>query len=177
MRFGSTLASAGDINGDGYADLIVGDGMLNQWIWAGQTYGATVFYGGTGGPQLLNGCASSKNLQGNSSPACTTNVTQSCVPHGAGVPGTCQILTLPAAAGVAPYNLLGVDVAGANAEGNSLPFGGQDVNGDGFADFIVGWPVNYTPGASSNRADVYYGSATGVTPAFSGARAARLGPV
>jgi len=43
--FGRSVASAGDVNGDGYADVIVGADHLNNFTLPGNAY---VYYGGPG---------------------------------------------------------------------------------------------------------------------------------
>jgi hypothetical protein len=54
--FGSTLSAAGDVNGDGYADLVVGAGYYDQGGGAhkGRAY---VFYGSTTGLACGGNCA------------------------------------------------------------------------------------------------------------------------
>jgi hypothetical protein len=96
-NFGTSVAGAGDVNGDGYADVIVG---AQGYPPGGRAY---VFYGGP-------------------------------------IPNSVPDLTLP---GGASGELFGFSVAGAG-----------DVNGDGYADVIVGMP-----GASSGvgRAFIFYG--------------------
>ena len=59
LRFGGALANAGDINGDGFADLIVAGGVgLSMGLAGHAALGVTIFYGGTNGsgPQTTNGC-------------------------------------------------------------------------------------------------------------------------
>jgi len=94
-RFGDMVAGAGDLNGDGYADVVVSA--------AG---GAYVFYGSSGG-----------------------------------LPTTPSI-ALTAPSGVSGF---GTAVAGAG-----------DVNGDGYADLVVTAPP-------ANAAYIYFGGAAGVT--------------
>jgi hypothetical protein len=102
--FGASVASAGDVNGDGYADLIVG-----VFSTARTSEGAYLYLGGP-----------------------------------TGLPGTPSMtLTLP----VPDAGLIGTQVASAG-----------DVNGDGYADVIVGVG---SPFVSS--AYVYLGSATGLS--------------
>jgi hypothetical protein len=93
--FGRVVAGAGDLNGDGYADVVVN-----------ATGGAFVFYGGVGGLPMT------------------------------------PSLALTAPAGVSGF---ATDVAGAG-----------DVNGDGYADLVVTAPP-------ANAAYVYFGGPTGVT--------------
>jgi hypothetical protein len=111
--FGSVAASAGDVNGDGYADVIVSAPWANDY--SGHAY---VYLGSASGLA--------------SSPAST---------------------------------LLGPGTEGAEF-GITLTSAG-DLNGDGYADLIIGAPLLRTGPAPSptqyvGRAYVYFGSATGI---------------
>ena len=109
-RFGFPVGAAGDVNGDGYADVIIGaNGYLNN---TGRAY---VYLGS------MNGLSAT--------PAFTVT-------------------------GDAPANYFGTSVGTAG-----------DVNNDGYDDIVIG-AFNYSNGAG--RAYVYLGSATGLssTPAF-----------
>ncbi len=102
--FGSSVSSAGDVNGDGYADVIVGAHLNSAaGTYAGRAY---VYYGGPG-------------------------------------PDAIPDLTLT---GAAAWDLFGISVSS-----------GGDVNGDGYADVIVGAPQNDAGGTDAGRAYLYYG--------------------
>ena len=103
-RLGQMVDGAGDINGDGYADVVV---------LASGSGGAYVFYGSSGG-----------------------------------LPGTPSIALTP------PAGATGVSGAG-------------DVNGDGYADLVVSAP-------SANSVYVYFGGPTGVANAPSQTLSANL---
>ena len=108
-EFGISVSSAGDVNGDGYADVVVGaDEVVDN---RGRAY---IYLGGASG------------VAATQSPVVLTG------PDGVGGPG-------------APDGYFGHNVASAG-----------DVNGDGFGDLIVG--AQGVP-----RAYVYYGSASGVS--------------
>jgi hypothetical protein len=115
--FGSSVASAGDVNGDGYADLVVGAPLADP---GGRTQAGTasVYLGSASG-----------------------------------------VATTPARVleGGAWWDRFGWSVASAG-----------DVNGDGYADLLVGAPLA-DPGRrfEAGTASVYLGSASGVaaTPA------------
>jgi hypothetical protein len=121
---GTSVASAGDVNGDGFTDLIVGahsgdDGGTN----AGEAY---VVFGGAGG-------------------------------FGAPVGGrqVLDLTTLSAAQGFviqgdAAFDYAGYSVASAG-----------DVNGDGFADLIVGATYGDDGGTNASEAYVVFGGAGG----------------
>ncbi len=105
-QFGVSVAGAGDVNGDGYADVIVG-ARLNSLN--GSSAGAAfIFFGG------------------------------------------------PAMDGVPDVILLGE--AADDWFGNSVA-GAGDVNGDGYADVIVGAPYNDRGGSAAGAAYVFYGGA------------------
>jgi len=114
--FGQSVATAGDVNGDGYADVVVGahgyDGGLTS---AGSAY---VYHGGGGG---LNAATPAFTITGENS-----------------------------------YDYLGVFAASAG-----------DVNEDGYSDVIVG-AYGYPGGLFRGKAYVYYGAGDSLsfTPAF-----------
>ncbi|MBX3054721.1 MAG: FG-GAP repeat protein, partial [Caldilineaceae bacterium] len=109
--FGWSVAGAGDVNGDGYADVIVG--AIGYGNYTGRTY---LFHGGPSGLSA--------------SPAFT-------------------------ATGEGTYNNFGASVAGAG-----------DVNGDGYADVIVG-AYGYD-NSNTGRAYLFPGGPSGLSasPAF-----------
>ncbi len=110
--FGHSVACAGDVNGDGFADIVVGAIQADPGgrVAAGT---ASVFHGGVMGIE----------------------------------PVAARVLE-----GAAPSDLFGQSVAGAG-----------DVNGDGFADIVVGAPQESPSGRmQAGTAGVYHGSLTGV---------------
>jgi hypothetical protein len=110
-ELGNSVASAGDVNGDGYDDVIVGSHKFNGNINTPDEGAAFVYYGGF---------------------------------YGLATSGTILDLNNSKA-------LLGCAVAGAG-----------DINGDGFADVIVG-AKNYSKGeANEGAAAIFYGSSNGI---------------
>src|SRR5204862_215184 len=112
-RFGISVAGAGDVNGDGFADLVVGAYFSSPG--GRMSTGTASMYLGSGG-----GISST--------------------PH--------RVLE-----GTTPGDCFGISVAGAG-----------DVNGDGFADLIVGAYLA-SPGGRPNAgtASVYLGSGSGIS--------------
>jgi len=146
--FGWPVSSAGDVNGDGFDDLIVGAAL------AGRAY---VYYGGPN-PDSLPDLTLTGSLRFGSSVASAGDV------NGDGYSDV--IVGSPWAESA--YVYYGGPSADASAD---LTFTGAaadfmfgfpvatagDVNGDGFADVIVGASGNNVGGFSAGRAYVYYG--------------------
>lgn len=110
-KFGYSVASAGDINGDGYDDVVVGSPNFNNNPNTQNEGAAFVYYGGL---------------------------------YGLGTTGDILDLNKSQA-------LTGYSVAGAG-----------DVNGDGFADVVVG-AKNYNGGqANEGAVAIFYGSQNGI---------------
>jgi FG-GAP repeat/Secretion system C-terminal sorting domain/FG-GAP-like repeat len=171
-NFGCSVASAGDINGDGYSDVIVGAYSYNN----GQTgEGAAFFFHGSSSGVSATASAMVESNQNNalmgyivatagdvngdgysdvivSAPNYTngqTNEGRAYVYHGsaAGINTT--------AAAIMESNQLGAFL------GNCVASAG-DVNADGYSDVIVG-AYSYSNGqASEGVAFVYHGSAAGI---------------
>jgi hypothetical protein len=169
--FGNSVSTAGDINGDGYADVIVGaSGYENGEAYEG---GAFVYHGSPAGlspaadwmaegdkAPALFGCSVSTagdvngdgyadiivGADGYANP--DTDEGRAFVYHGS--PGGLSTTAEWRAENDDAYSDFGLSVSTAG-----------DVNGDGYADIIIGAP-HYDNGQSDEgRAYVYHGSATG----------------
>jgi FG-GAP-like repeat/FG-GAP repeat len=160
-QFGASVSSAGDVNGDGYADVLIG-APLNG---AGITY---LYLGSAGGlVPAPNTTRSAGGLFGSTvAPAGDVN-------HDGygdiiiGSPGTGEAYVYKGSIGglmLAPHVVLSEPPA-AGLFGCSVATAG-DVNGDGYSDVIVG-ARNATNGqANEGLAYVYHGSMTGLVTPF-----------
>jgi hypothetical protein len=173
--FGTSVASAGDVNGDGYADLVVGAPDADP---GGRTEAGTasVFLGSASGvsampARVLEGVAAEDQFGWSVASAGDVNGdgyadlvvgARYADPGGRSNAGTASVF-LGSASGVAatPARVL-EGVAAGDTFGRSVASAG-DVNGDGFADLVVGAPFA-DPGGRMNTgtASVYLGSASGV---------------
>ena len=143
-QFGSTVSSAGDVNGDGYSDVIVGTMTVGKVrVFHGSSTGLspTPANSYTGGSQFGTSvaCAGDVNADGYSDVVIGSPVgTQALVYYGSasGLPGTAS-WTISVSVG------FGFSVASAG-----------DVNGDGYSDVIVG--------NNLNQVWAYHGSASGL---------------
>ena len=163
--FGTAIAGAGDLNGDGFADFAIG---------APQTVGATtgevrVFFGGATPNAVVD-----VNLVGGA-----TNDIFGTTVAGAGdfngdgyadlavgapsIAGRGQVVVFAGAAGALNQRLLDVRGAMVGSVGEKLGSsldGAGDFNGDGFGDLVVGANNNAANGANTGRAYVFAGGAT-----------------
>ena len=158
-NFGLPVASAGDVNGDGYADVIIGADS------AGQAY---LYLGGASDlsttPQTITGpdagsdfgysVASAGDVNGDG----YADVIISATGFNQTVGRAYLFLGGPGGLAASPAaSITGPD--GANGYFGSSVAGAGDVNGDGYADVIVGAP---NLSNQTGRAYLYLGSATGL---------------
>jgi hypothetical protein len=153
--FGGAVASAGDVNGDGFADVIIG-----AYVYFGGASGLSTTPMAIVSPAGANGfgaaVTSAGDLNGDGyadvaigAPA-TSNITGSAYVYLGGPTGLAAspVLSL---SGDTPGEYYGMAVASAG-----------DTNGDGYEDLVVGAPgTPSTPGAGARRAYIFLGSATG----------------
>ena len=163
--FSSSISSAGDVNGDGYSDVIVGaygnDGFANN---AGRAY---IYFGGAvmnNTPDIImNGEAASDNFGVTVSSTGDVNGDgYSDVVVGAylnsGGTGKAYIFL----GGAVMDNTADVVMTGQTTADNfgiSVSSAG-DINGDAYSDVIVGAYLNDAGGNNTGRAYVYYGGET-----------------
>ncbi len=178
-NFGYSVATAGDVNGDGFSDVIVG-----AWKWDnGHTNegGASVYLGSPNGLSI-NPSWTAEGEQANANFG--TSVASAGDVNGDGFSDVIvgapfyaatannkgrAFMYLGSASGLAATPAWTVDGGPASDLGRSVAAAG-DVNGDGFSDVIVGaWQAN-NGHAGEGQAFVYHGSASGLasTPSWTG---------
>jgi len=165
--FGQSLATAGDVNGDGYAEVVIG-----AWGNAGDTGKIYVYLGGPSGPAGtpswtavgeamtstfgfsvaiagdVNGDGYSELVVG----AYANNGFTGKAYVYLGGPSGLSVSDEWSAVGEATSNYFGFSVATAG-----------DVNGDGYSDVLIGAPGQDDNGLSSGKAYLYLGSASGLS--------------
>ncbi|MEI8257931.1 MAG: VCBS repeat-containing protein, partial [Deltaproteobacteria bacterium] len=165
--FGTSVACAGDVNGDGYADLVagadnVGSGVGAAYVFHGGASGVSstpsITLAGLDGPGAFFGRAASSagDVDGDGYGDLVV-----------GAPGvaasTGRIYVYPG--GATGLTVPGAGIAGPSGAGGSFGesvAGAGDVNGDHLADVIVG---AHSASAGEGAAFLFLGAAAGVAPA------------
>lgn len=179
-RFGAAVSSAGDVNGDGFDDLLVGAPRSNQdYPEAGKLF---LFHGGPGGladtpswekvgdqPEALLGSAVASAGDVNNDGYADVLAGAGWY-DGAAFNGGAAFLWLGSPTGLGEEPAWLVNGSGAGDGLGWSVAGAGDVNGDGYDDVLVGAP--YTDGEmgdDAGRALLYRGQSTGVAtmPAWS----------
>ncbi len=170
--FGFSVASAGDVNGDGFIDIIIGAKSFDDAPYTNEGR-AYVYHGSSGGVSLIPNSilddADQSNAYFGTSVASAGDVNgdgySDVIVGASGAFAEGRAYVYYGGAGglsATPDNIL--DDAGQMGSlfGESVS-GAGDINGDGYLDVIVGAP-GFTDGANNfeGRAFVYYGSNTGL---------------
>jgi hypothetical protein len=173
-RFGNSVASAGDVNGDGYSDVVVGA----NWFDAGEAYEgrAFLYLGGPSGLSATHAWAAEGN-QTNANFGSTVAsagdvngdgysdvlVSARSFDNGEIDEGR-AFLFLGSPSGLSPTPAWTAESNQAYAAfGASLASAG-DVNGDGYSDVVVSAVTFDNFEFDEGRAFLYLGSATGLSP-------------
>ena len=175
MLFGSSVASAGDVNNDGYDDVVIGAPFL--FVTMGSQGGAFLFPGSASGlaaaPDAWNPVGATTGAKFGSSVAAAGDVNNDGYDDViVGAPGAAQgeageglaYVYLGSASGlsVTPHQILQADAASAMFGFSVAPAG--DINNDGYDDVIVGAREFTVDQAAEGAAFVFYGSAAGIDP-------------
>jgi hypothetical protein len=166
-HFGEALASAGDVNGDGYDDILIGAPQYNSkqgyaYIYYGSDTGidpsAYLPMGGTPGSQFGKSVSGAGDVNGD---GYTDIIVSAPYYPGGGVASGFVWINHGSPSGIMGDGLLIYGDQVASYFGYSVSTAG-DVNGDGYSDVIVGAPYYDNGQTEEGRVYVYYGSHNGV---------------
>ncbi len=179
-EFGRSIDNAGDVNGDGYDDLIVGaplTDVVTDGVTRGDVGSVQLYYGSSAGlattPAVtLTGAATGDqfgysvagigdvNKDGFDDVAVAAPYTGA----GGGGPDTGVVSIFLGSAGELSTTPA-IEIQGGANDLFGASLDGGDVNGDGYADLFVGAPFHENGETEEGAVFVYYGSATGITTA------------
>ena len=174
-HFGGCVSSAGDVNGDGYSDVIIGapdydNGQTDEgraYVYAGSATGtgaAALWVAESNSTGALFGTAVSSAGDVNNDGYSDIVVGSPGFSNGQTNEGRIQVYHGSAAGPAATANRTIESNSALSRMGASVALAG-DVNNDGYSDVIVGSP-DYTNGQTNEgRAQVFHGSAGGLTAA------------
>jgi hypothetical protein len=170
--FAFSVAGAGDVNGDGYADLLIG----NQGSLVDNLGRVFLFHGSSSGPSTTATTIITRLAGGPNTPGFGVSVGCAGDVNGDGYADVVvgddradgnrgrALVYLGGSAGVA--TVPAVDLPSTNAtQGDQFGYsvaGAGDINGDGFGDLVVG--ANAVNTDRFGRASIYLGSETGLNP-------------
>jgi hypothetical protein len=193
-QLGDSVASAGDVNGDGYGDVIVGArlydaGLVDEgaaFVFLGSATGIADGSPSSPGVTVLESDQQGSSFGGSVAGAGDVNgdgygdviVGASTYDAGLGAAGAVFVF-YGSATGVASANpaspgVTQLDSDQASAQLGQSVAGAGDVNGDGYADVIVGAHFYSAGQAAEGAAFVFLGSATGIADSSVAAAAAQL---
>ena len=172
-QFGYSVATAGDVNGDGYSDVIVGasgydNGAADEgraFVYLGSASGlspapAWIAPGDQAGACFGNSVASAGDVNGDG--YCDVIVGAYLYDSGETDEGRAYVY-LGSASGLSPDAAWSVEGNNATAELGSSVASAGDVNGDGYSDVVIGAPYYDADLMNEGRAFVYLGSASGLS--------------
>ncbi|HPH92421.1 MAG TPA: FG-GAP-like repeat-containing protein, partial [Ferruginibacter sp.] len=172
--FGVSVACAGDINGDGYSDIIIGAYLFDN----GQTdEGAAFTYEGSAGGFFMSSVSTlecnqlSANMGRCVASAGDVNgdgfsdviVGANLFDNGQTDEGTSFVYS-GSANGIKEPVAWVLVIQQSNAQFGTSVSSAGDVNGDGFSDVIIGAPLYDNGEADEGRVYLYYGSGNGIGP-------------
>ena len=175
-HFGASVSGAGDVNHDGYADVVVGEpGANHAWVYLGSSRGIS-----TSGTSIASGDGSNVRygISVNSAGDVNNDTYDDVVVGDGGYDGGRgrAYLFLGRSTGVYTTPTTRLDGAAANTGLGESVSGAGDVNRDNYDDVTAGGPTGNAGGGS---AYVYHGGATGLslsaTTTYTGRSSAALG--
>jgi hypothetical protein len=177
--FGAAVATAGDVNGDGYSDVVVGAHTYNQTVDGGRAFlflgsgsvpstswGWAMTTPGVSPSQIGASVASAGDVNGDGYSDVLIGNTAFAGPAGSDLGQVSFFFGAATGPGATPDWTVTGTQAGEQL-GSSVASAG-DVNGDGYSDVIVGSPQYVDGGIQTGKVFVYLGSAAGLasTPAW-----------
>ncbi len=172
-QLGSSIAAAGDVNGDGYGDVAVGaplyDGTLSDkgrvLVYLGSATGlgtspATTLSGGQASAQFGSSVARAGDVNGDGFDDLIAGAPLR--DNGETDEGR-ALVYLGSAGGLSSTASWSVELNQAGARFGATVATAGDVNADGYADVIVGAPLQDNGQTDEGRAFVYHGSSTGLS--------------